>query len=198
MKIRAYGTHAIAKICQVTPTTIGRWIEEGLLPSFTTGGGHRRVWDEDIAAFLVAHKMPVPPRLQGAASAPRVLVVDDEKPLRDLILLRLKSAFPELEGHAAEDGFEAGRKIAELNPVLVVLDYRLPGLDGDKVCASVKADPKGRSIKILAVTGFEPETSRETLSAAGADGFLPKPFRAEDLVKEVKRLLPWLVSKVSS
>lgn len=198
MKTKAYGTHAIAKICQVTPTTIGRWIGEGLLPSFTTGGGHRRVWDEDIVAFLLAHKMPVPPRLQAGTAAPRVLVVDDEKSLRDFILLRLKTAFPEVEGHTAETGFEAGKKIAELNPVLVVLDYRLPGLDGEKVCASVKADPRLRSIKILAVTGFEPEASRETLLAAGADGFLAKPFRAEDLVKEVKRLLPGLVSKVSS
>ncbi len=149
-------------------------------------------------AFLIAHKMPVPPRLQGASVVPRALVVDDEKPLRDLILLRLKAAFPELEGHEAEDGFEAGRKIAELNPALVVLDYKLPGLDGAKVCASVKKDPRLRSIKILAVTGFEPETSRDALLAAGADGFLAKPFRSEDLLKEVKRLLPWLSSKISS
>jgi CheY-like chemotaxis protein len=170
----------------------------GLVAVFHHRGGHRRVWDEDIVAFLIAHKMPVPPRLQGASVVPRALVVDDEKPLRDLILLRLKAAFPELEGHEAEDGFEAGRKIAELNPALVVLDYKLPGLDGAKVCASVKKDPRLRSIKILAVTGFEPETSRDALLAAGADGFLAKPFRSEDLLKEVKRLLPWLSSKISS
>jgi len=49
---KAFGTYDIAKICNVTPSTVGNWIDKGLLPTFTTGGGHRRVWDKEPGRFF--------------------------------------------------------------------------------------------------------------------------------------------------
>ncbi|MEK7704558.1 MAG: helix-turn-helix domain-containing protein, partial [Myxococcota bacterium] len=57
---KALGTTEVARICHVTPPTVGRWIEDGKLPSFTTGGGHRRVWVADLVAFFREHNIPVP------------------------------------------------------------------------------------------------------------------------------------------
>ena len=190
MKTKAYGTHFIARACHVTPPTVGRWIEEGLLASFSTGGGHRRVWDEDLIAFLKGHNIPVPPELNGEAGPLRILVVDDEERLRKLVIRALRRGLPQGEFHEAADGFEAGKKIADLVPALVVLDLRLPGLDGTKVCEAVRADEKLKDISILAISGFDLETVGPEALAAGADVFIPKPFRPDQILSEAKKLLP--------
>lgn len=189
MRIKAFGTHDIARICHVTPPTVGRWIEEGLLPSFTTGGGHRRVWDDDLVVFLRVHNIPIPSSLEHEATV-RVLVVDDEPRLRQMVLRLLKKSYPHLEYHEAEDGFEAGKKISELTPALVLLDLRLPGVDGLKVCESVKSDERLQSTRVVGMTGYDVERSREEVRRAGADGFLAKPFKSEALLDEVRRFLP--------
>lgn len=189
MREKAFGTHDIARICHVTPPTVGRWIEEGLLPSFTTGGGHRRVWDEDLLVFLRAHNIPVPAELMNEGP-PRVLVVDDEPRLRQMILRLMKKAYPAVEYHEAENGFDAGKMISELVPTLVILDLRLPGVDGLKVCESVKNDDRLKQVRILTMTGFDVERSREETREAGADGFVAKPFKSDVFLEEVRRLLP--------
>jgi excisionase family DNA binding protein len=187
MRKRTFGTHDIARLCQVTPPTIGRWIEEGKLPSFKTAGGHRRVWDTDLVAFLKSHNIPVPPQF---AATLRVLIVDDEPEIRQFVRRVLISLVPGAEISEAGDGFEAGRMVATLMPRLVVLDIRLPGMDGFKVCSSIRADPAFKDVKILAITGVGVEDSRRQILDAGADAFLPKPFEAEELAVQLKKMLP--------
>jgi excisionase family DNA binding protein len=189
MKKRTFGTHDIARICQVTPPTIGRWIEEGKLPSFKTAGGHRRVWDTDLVVFLKAHNIPIPPELEGAGIL-RILLVDDEPEIRRLMRRTVLSDFPQAEVHEAGDGFEAGHAIATLRPAVVVLDLRLPGVDGFNLCRTVRADPALKGVRILAVTGIGVEESRARILEAGADDFLPKPFRPEDLSEKLRSLIP--------
>jgi two-component system OmpR family response regulator len=189
MKTKAYGTHFIARICHVTPPTVGRWIEEGLLASFSTGGGHRRVWDEDLLVFLKSHNIPLPPELNGPSGPLRILIVDDEDRICKLVTRTLKRILPQAEFHEANDGFEAGRKISELAPALVILDLRLPGLDGTKVCETVRADEKLKDTAILAISGYDTDTAGPEALAAGADVFLPKPFRPDQLQSEAKKLL---------
>jgi excisionase family DNA binding protein len=184
---RTFGTHEVARLCHVTPPTIGRWIEEGKLPSFKTAGGHRRVWDKDLAAFLKSHNMPVPSGLSGAT---RILVVDDEPEMRRLMRRLVSERFPRAEVHEAVDGFEAGHKIATLSPEVVILDLRLPGMDGYRVCRTVRADAAFKSVKILAITGAAAEEARRRVLEAGADGFLAKPFQAEDLAESLLALCP--------
>lgn len=186
---KAFGTHDIARICQVTPPTIGRWIEEGKLPSFKTAGGHRRVWGDDLAAFLRSHNIPVPPELDLSQ---RVVIVDDEPEVRKFVRRILSEQFPELEIHEASDGFEAGHKIATVLPALVILDLRLPGVDGFKVCRTVRADPTYKNVKILAISGVGVEEAKDQILAAGADAFLPKPFTPQELVAHLVKVMPEL------
>jgi CheY-like chemotaxis protein len=195
MRKRTYGTHEIARICHVTPPTIGRWIEEGKLPSFTTGGGHRRVWDLDLVLFLKNHNIPLPPDLIGV-ELERFLIVDDEPEMRRFVSRALQKHFPQAEIHEAGDGFEAGHKIASLRPALVILDLRLPGMDGFKVCRTVRGDPTLKGVKILAITGFGVDESRRQILEAGADGFLPKPFGPDELVAKLREFLPAPIAAV--
>lgn len=188
MRKKAYGTYDIAKICHVMPATIGRWIEEGKLPSFRTGGGHRRVWDADLAAFLKAHNIPIPPVL-SAAGALSILIVDDEKPIRRTIRKILETNYKGAQLMEAEDGFEAGHKITHLAPALVLLDIKLPGLNGVKVCQTIREDANLKNVRILAMSGFNNEQTKAEVLEAGADDFIGKPFEPDELVQKINRLI---------
>lgn len=189
MEKKALGTHDIAKVCHVTPPTVGRWIEEGKIPSFSTAGGHRRVWDTDVAAFLESLHMPVPPDLLGG-EALRFLIVDDETEVRRFLARALKREYPDAEIHEASDGFEAGHKVASIRPALVILDVQLPGVKGDQVCRTLRADGSLRHVKILAISGHDVEETRGRMLKAGADDFLGKPFTPDELARRVGKWFP--------
>lgn len=188
MQKKAFGTYDIAKICHVTPSSVGHWIEKGLLPTFTTGGGHRRVWAKDLVTFLKAHNIPVPGELQ-TLSSPQVLIVDDEDQVRKVIRRTIKKYHPQVEIHEAVDGFEAGQKVTQLLPSLVILDLRLPGIDGLKVCKIIRSDERLRNTRILAISGYTPEESEKQSFNAGADDFLRKPFDINELKEKIAGLL---------
>lgn len=187
MKKKAFGTYEIAKICHVTPSTVSNWIEKGLLPTFTTGGGHRRVWDTDLVAFLKKHNIPIPENMDLATPF-RILIVDDEAPICSMIKRIMQKLYPDAEIYEASDGFEAGQKVTQLTPSLVILDLKLPGIDGLKVCKSIRADDHLKNTKILAISGYEPEDSRTQSLAAGANDFLGKPFNTDDLREKIINL----------
>lgn len=188
MKRKAFGTYEIADICHVTPATVGHWIDKGLIPTFRTGGGHRRVWAEDLARFLKEHNIPTPEDLREMLPL-SFLVVDDEEHIRKVIRRVLQKMYPHAEIDETGDGFEAGHKIAGKVPSLVILDIRLPGVDGYRVCEIIRSDPGLKSVKVLAISGHEQdETSRKSL-LAGADAFLAKPFDAKQLREAVAALV---------
>ncbi|MBN1621970.1 MAG: response regulator [Endomicrobiales bacterium] len=188
MNRKAFGTYEIAKICNVTPSTVGNWIEKGLIPTFTTGGGHRRVWAMDLLNFLRQHNIPVPDKLKDIAGLD-VLVVDDENQVRRLIKRALMKNFSDIVIHEAVDGFEAGQKITQLIPVLVVLDIKLPGIDGFKVCEIIRSDERLKNTKILAISGYNIDEYEKKAIESGADEFIGKPFDMEKFLEKTKKLI---------
>lgn len=184
---KALGTHDIARICHVTPPSVVRWIKEGKLPSFTTGGGHRRVWESDLLRFMKEHNIPVPPEL-----GPRqltFLVVDDEEVNRKFITRVLREAYPGAVIEEAADGFEAAHKVHTLLPALIVLDIQLPKVNGLKICEMIRSDPGLRGVKILAISGNNADDAAAQTLKAGADDFLGKPFAIDELLQRMKALL---------
>lgn len=188
MNQKAFGTYEIAQICHVTPSTVGNWIDKGLLPTFTTGGGHRRVWQEDLMVFLKKHNIPSTAELLENGRK-TILIVDDEAGIRRVVRRTLQKIYPRAQIHEAEDGFDAGKKAARLKPALVILDLKLPGVDGFKVCRDIRADEQLKGIKVLAISGHNAEEWRKESLSAGADDFLGKPFLTEDLEQKVRALL---------
>ena len=187
MNRKSFGTHTVARFCQVTPPTVGRWIESGKLPSFTTGGGHHRIWDSDMVDFLKSHNIPLPSELQSEGRLV-ILIVDDDITIRRFLTRAFRKWFPEAEIHEAADGFEAGFAIVESMPALVLLDLRLPGIDGLKVCQRVRSDSRMHHIKILAMSGYAVEQSCRKSLEAGANEFLAKPFDTDELWQKLETL----------
>jgi CheY-like chemotaxis protein len=188
MNKKALGTYHIAKICQVAPITVGRWIEEGKLPYFTTGGGHRRVWSHDLVKFLKDHNYPVPKHVM-ASLGQTVVIVDDDASVRKLIRKILNKQAPEAEIHEATNGFQAGEMISSLSPSLVILDIFLPGMDGIEVCRHIRSKKNLKKVKILAISGHAVKDTKDKILKAGADLFIEKPFKVESFSDAIKSFL---------
>ncbi len=190
MANRFLTTGEVAKHCQVSPVTVLRWIKDGKLPAHTTPGGRYRVGARDLLAFLAEHSMPVDTELRGRPSdVKRILVVDDEELIVETIVRNLRRSGWKFEFATALNGFEAGRQLGLFSPDLIVLDLKMPGVDGFEVCRRVKGDPKTQHIKILVVTGFASPGQLQRAREAGADDCLPKPFTGADLRQKVGDLL---------
>ena len=185
MRKKTYTTFKIAKMLDVYPSTIANWIDEGKLAAFNTPGGHRRVLEPDLIAFIKKHNMPLPAGL--AAEEVKILVVDDDPTILELVTSFLSSKKKGYQIFTAADGFEAGRLLGQHDPQLVILDLKLPGIDGFDVCRQIK-DQHIRT-KVLAITGYDNEENRQRIVKAGADGYLGKPFRMAKFLEECERLL---------
>jgi putative two-component system response regulator len=114
----------------------------------------------------------------------RILVVDDDNDLRELIRTTFEIA--DIEVEEAESARSAARRIAARRPHVVVLDVAMPGVDGLVFCRGLKADPYTANIPVVLLTGdaISELSGRE----AGADAFLRKPFSPLALLAAVQRL----------
>jgi CheY-like chemotaxis protein len=167
---------------------VKRWIRNGHLSAFQTAGGHFRVTEEEFRRFQNVHRMPVERASEEVEALPKILIIDDDAALLDTLWEAL-SWEGRYKVEVAQDGYEGLIKVGSFAPRLLVLDIRMPGLNGFQVCRRVKADPATRDVRILATTGHGGAHTREQILEAGADGFLAKPISLDDLHREVARLI---------
>ena len=180
---KTLSTFAIAKMLYVDPGSVANWIDQKMLTAHRTPGGHRRVAVGDLMAFLRKHKMPIPDEMETTPT--RILVVDDEPAVAQLIARAIKSAHPEYEVIQANDGFRAGTIVATQQPDVVILDLRMPGVDGYEVCRQINSQDSSKHTEVLAMTAFpSPENERRILEC-GARVCLAKPLDIDRLLQEV-------------
>lgn len=188
MSKSVFTTFEAAKICHVSPLSIINWVNAGRLAAFRTPGGHRRIRRDDLVRFMRENGMPLPEELREGSGRPRVLVVDDEPAIRDVIAEHLTLRAKPYEVMTAANGFEAGRMVATWRPDVVLLDLRMPGLDGFQVCRTIKADPETSSTVVLAMTGYyTPETEARILEC-GALRCFAKPVEPSALASVIDAL----------
>ena len=188
MEMTPLTSSQIAAYCHVTPRSVNKWIEEGKIRTYTTPGGHYRIRLEDFLDFLKKYNMPLPPELQGSVVPKRILIVDDEKNLVNSVKRTLKLA-GNYEVDSACDGFDAGRKLLAFKPDLVILDIRMPGMDGYEVAKRIKESPEGGRVRIIAVSAYFEEEGKEKILSLGADACLEKPFEEDILIQKIEEIL---------
>jgi two-component system chemotaxis response regulator CheY len=119
----------------------------------------------------------------------RLLIVDDSRLMRDMVAACLRP-LGAVAFEFAGTGLEAIERLALAGFDLVVLDLNMPDVGGIEVIEFVRSQDHLRSLPILIVTTRGDDDSKARVLEAGASGFLAKPFAPEQILEQVKRLLP--------
>jgi len=127
----------------------------------------------------------------GAAppSPPLILFAEDEAPVRDMLVVALR-----LSGYRSipcVDGQDAVERLAtEPDVALVLVDLRMPRLDGLGVIRHVRDEPSLAALPVIAMSAYSDEHQEREVTEAGANAFLPKPFTVQQLVAALERFVP--------
>lgn len=181
---KAFTTFEAAKICHVTHHSIKNWIKQGLIKASRTPGGHYRILEKDLDVFREEYDMF--PR-DKANSKERVMIVDDDPDALALMENMLANEGYELV--KVSNATEVGLKAAQMAPDLILLDFLMPDLNGFDVCKALRSNDLTRGIPIMAVTCLTKEDDIERIFDCGADEYLPKPFKLEQLQQKIDSLL---------
>jgi excisionase family DNA binding protein len=186
-------TDEVLEYLQVNLRTVYRLIKAGKIPAVRVG----RQWrfrKRDIDAWLESQRprgarpatTPAPARTPAPPTArPRVLVVDDESTIRDLLAKTL--ALAEYDVDLAPDGRAALDRLRVIPYDLLITDLKMPGVDGLSVIREarrLKAD-----IPVIIITGFSTEASAIEAVNLGVSGYLTKPFRVPRVLAAAAKAL---------
>jgi excisionase family DNA binding protein len=185
-------TEEVLEYLQVNLRTVYRLIKAGKIPAVRVG----RQWrfrKRDIDGWLDSQRPRGEVRANPAVSAkpataparPRVLVVDDEASIRDLLAKTL--ALAEYDVDVAADGRSALERMRMCPYDLLIADLRMPGMDGLTVIREAKRFQAG--LPVLIITGFSTESSAIEAVNLGVAGYLTKPFRVPQVLAAAAKAL---------
>jgi len=181
-------TEEVLEYLQVNLRTVYRLIKAGKIPAVRVG----RQWrfrKRDIDAWLDSQRprgdRPTTPAAPVRTTRQRVLVVDDESSIRDLLSKTL--ALAEYDVDTAPDGTTALDRMRAFNYDLLIADLKMPGMDGltlIRQAKRIKAD-----LPVIIITGFSTESSAIEAVNIGVAGYLTKPFRVPQVLAAAAKAL---------
>lgn len=181
-------TEEVLEYLQVNLRTVYRLIKAGKIPAVRVG----RQWrfrKRDIDSWLETQRpradRPPLPSMPARSARQRVLVVDDEASIRDLLSKTL--ALAEYEVDTAPDGTAALDRLRSVNYDLLIADLKMPGMDGltlIRQAKRMKAD-----LPVIIITGFSTESSAIEAVNLGVAGYLTKPFRVPQVLAAASKAL---------
>jgi excisionase family DNA binding protein len=180
-----YTTGEVAQICKVSQQTVIRCFDSGRLKGFRVPGSRfRRIPRESLLAFMKTNQIPMEHLDSGRR---RVLVVDDDEAIVEMFteLLERDGRF---QVKTASTGYEAGMLTEQFHPDVMLLDFKLPDINGTAVCRAIRSNPNHEHIRIIAISGVADPDEVEELRAAGADEFIRKPFDINEVIARISDL----------
>lgn len=187
----------VAKICCVSKKTVLNWIYNGALKAFTTHGGHYRVWPVNIKKFLDSSGMDIPFEYVDDTSQ-RILIIDDERPFIQMMKSVISAELPDVDVSATEDGYEGLLLIGELKPQLLVLDIKMPKVDGFQVLELLRSRKIEHDMRILVISGYLDDETLGKLPRDVVDVVLEKSTEIKVLIDTIAGLVRGEVSSVQS
>lgn len=184
-KDKHLSTTTVARMLGVAVGSVANWIDNNKLKAGRTPGGHRRVTKADLLSFVRRHNLPVPDELVGAR--PRILIVDDEPDITKWIAKIVQEHHPDYEVKEAHEGFGAGEIVGSWQPNVVLLDLRMPDLDGFAVCSRIKSRPDGKNVVVIAITGDDTPQAKSRIIECGAVAYLTKPLDTNQLMVKINQ-----------
>lgn len=170
---KTYTTHQIARMCGVDPITVARWFDSGVLKGFRTPGGHRRVAEAELQAFLA--QQGIPERAPGGQAS--ILIIDDDQDLLRLLCVQFERAGLRVSSYAS--GIDGLLRVGTERPDVVLLDVFMDGLDGRDVFRRIRANPELRHTQVAFMTGKLTPKLRAELEALKPLAVFTKPVDAK-------------------
>ena len=124
----------------------------------------------------------------------RILIVEDEKPIRDMVYFALDSDGYEII--EAVDGRQATEKLAQNSPDLILMDWMLPDVSGLELVRRIKRDDVTREIPVIMLTAKTEERDKVEGLDSGADDYITKPFSVKELSARIRAVLRRMDSKI--
>lgn len=181
-----YTTGEVAQICKVSQQTVIRCFDSGKLEGFRVPGSRfRRIPRESLVAFMKKNNIPLDNLDSGKK---RVLVVDDDEAIVEMFV-ELLERDGRFEVKTASGGFNAGIMVEKHRPDLMILDYKLPDVNGNVVCQTIRSKPEFDHMRIILISGVAEPSEVQMLLDAGADVFIRKPFQIDKVVRRMAELL---------
>ncbi|MBL9118994.1 MAG: response regulator [Phycisphaerae bacterium] len=182
---QVFTTGEAAEVCKVSQQTIIRCFDSGRLNGFRVPGSRfRRIPRGELIRFMRSNEIPLDTL---GDDRKRVLVVDDDPQVLAIVQETLKDERFDLR--TAGNGYDAGILTEQFRPDLILLDFMLPDINGSVVCERIRGNPEYAGTRIVFVSGVVDEADVSRLMARGADAFIQKPFRADELLRTVTKLL---------
>lgn len=189
--VQFLSTGQAGRLCGVSPVTVAKWIDEGMLRGHTTPGGHRRVAVTDLATFLKRHYMAVPPQLQTYAIR-RLLAADPDETVHEALRSAAETFAPKLEYCGVLSGTQALVRLGSWRPHLVLLGLGLQDVDPLAVCRWLSHVPESAGSVVTVVTTELDERVEMGLDSKITVVFAPRSRILEGpgaFLKEVVRMV---------
>lgn len=190
MRQKLLKTNDAAKYLGVSRSSLTNWIKQGAITGGVTPGGHYRFTTKELDAFAAKRGLvrPVVEDEDDPDRKIRLLVIDDDEAFREFIHDALE-VFADYELKEAVDGMQGAMLIGAWQPDLVILDVRMPNMDGKELLKLVRANPETAEINVLISSAhLSPELKNE-LEELDVDAILEKPVHLAKLIAQIQKLV---------
>ncbi|PKI16754.1 response regulator [Colwellia sp. 12G3] len=172
----------VAELLMVSTAAVRLWAESGHLKARVTAGGHRRFKLDDIKTFAANKNIQLNTK---TSDNPKILIVDDDIDFAEYLKTLLKIEISNVDVEISLDGFDAANKLYDFTPSIMLLDLKMPGLDGFQICQRVKNNPLQNHIRVIAISGDVTSSKIDKIQAVGAETCLKKPIDVSVLIKQL-------------
>ena len=177
---------SVAKRCNVSRTTVYRWIISGQLKAYSLPSGHFRVTPTDLEDFCVSFgiaKLGVNGTRRASPNQINVLIADDHPDALLLFRRVVERYLPSAMIHEAVNGVDTCIAVGTLQPQVLILDIMMPGMDGFAVLQELLHRPELAHSRVIVVSAYEPFTRIEELARLNPQivACMRKPMRVEEL-----------------
>lgn len=197
-------TNEAADLLGIARTSLINWLKKGELKSSQTPGGHRRFELEELLQFAETRGFKLNDKVLSQFSDSdtaneklienlenrlhKVLVVDDDDDFRRFAqdCLSIAGSFDVKE---ATNGIEAALTIGSWKPDLVLLDLRMPGMNGIEFCKQMKSKPEFSKVRVVILSAYSESESLEEIADLDIDSVLQKPIGIKEFVEKIKNIL---------
>lgn len=165
-------TSEVAALLQISPVTVDMWVRNNILQASSTADGINRFKFSDIKKHAEKHHIAIDGDIEKIT---KVLIVDDDSFVADFLKDYLESRETVYEVQRTGISFMADKLMKKFHPHVLILDLRMPGMNGIELCREFKAQID-EGLRIIGISGYWSDDDRDAFMIAGGECCLDKPL----------------------